>query len=237
MNNKKSNIKKRNWAFIIYPTKAQLDNIGSTYDGSSGYGTLPDDWFDILQQTGLQCAISPLHDKDKLEDGSDKIKKPHYHIISCYSGPTSFNVVKGLCDSLNAPIPQALEQIRGYYRYLTHKDNPDKAQYSETEIKTINGFNISDYVELTRSEVNEVKRQIQKIIRNKDIIEYADLLDFLFDNDLLIEYDIASSNTLLFNTYISSRRHRGSQTSEPVVNAVDVDSETGEIIEHGEHSD
>ena len=31
-------------------------------------------------------------------------------------------MVKALTDGFNQPIPQALEQVRGYYRYLTHKD-------------------------------------------------------------------------------------------------------------------
>ena len=120
MEKKKANTKKRNWAFIVYPESA------------------PSDWIQILQQTGLQCAISPLHDKDINADNTPK--KPHYHVIAVYSGPTSFNVVNALCGSLNAPIPQALEQVRGYYRYLTHKDNPEKVQYNDLEIRTINGI-------------------------------------------------------------------------------------------------
>lgn len=120
------NIKKRNWAFVLYPESA------------------PADWREQLQKTGLQCAISPLHDKDMNPDNTPK--KPHYHVILTYSGPTSYNVVKALTDGFNQPIPQALEQVRGYYRYLTHKDNPEKAQYDEREIKTINGFNIADFL-------------------------------------------------------------------------------------------
>ena len=181
-------IKKRNWAFVLYPESA------------------PDDWKDILQETGLQCAISPLHDKDINPDG--ELKKAHYHIILCYSGPTSFNVVKGLTDLLNQPIPQALEQVKGYYRYLTHKDNPEKAQYNDLDIVTINGFNIADYSDLTRSEVNALKIQIQELIRNKEFYEYSDLMDFLCDNGMFTEYDIACNHTLFFDRYITSRRNK-----------------------------
>ena len=104
-------VKKRNWVLIVYPTKNYLDSIGCTYDGSDGYGTTPDNWRDILQKTGCPCAISPLHCNDKNPDES--WKKPHWHVIICYSGPTSYNVVKKLTDSLNAPAPQKLEQIKG----------------------------------------------------------------------------------------------------------------------------
>lgn len=182
------NIKKRNWAFVLYPESA------------------PEDWMDILQQTGLQCCISPLHDKDINPTGEPK--KAHYHVILCYSGPTSYNVVKQLTDSLNQPIPQALEQVKGYYRYLTHKDNPEKAQYSETDIKMINGFDISDFIDLSSSEITSLKIEIQKIIRDNQFFEYSELMDFLLDNDLNVLWQIASNHTMFFDRYITSYKYK-----------------------------
>lgn len=201
---KKVNVKKRNWAFVLYPESA------------------PADWREQLQMTGLQCAVSPLHDKDLNADNT--LKKAHYHIILNYSGPTSFNVVKGLTEQLNQPIPQSLEQIRGYYRYLTHKDNPEKYQYDENEVTTINGFDISEFIEMTKSEVLEIKLRLQRLVRETNIVEYADLLDYIQDNGKKSEYDVASSNTIFFNTYIKSRRY--SVGGKPKV-----DIETGEVIE------
>nr|CDL66621.1 unnamed protein product [uncultured bacterium] len=186
---KGSNVKKRNWAFLVYPESA------------------PVDWQEILQKTGLQCAISPLHDMDL--DPTGEPKKAHYHVIACYSGPTSYNVVKSLTDALQCPIPQPLEQVRGYYRYLTHKDNPEKHQYSEMDIKTINGFSILDFVELTKTEVLTIKRELQSLIRDCDFTEYSDFMDFLLDNGFTEQYDVASSNTYFFEKYISSRRNKG----------------------------
>ena len=181
-------VKKRNWAFVLYPESA------------------PENWQEMLSKTGLQCAISPLHDLDI--DPTGEPKKPHYHVIACYAGPTSYNVVKGLTDALNAPIPQALEQVRGYYRYLTHKDNPEKAQYDEHDIKTINGFDIMDWVELSKSEVLSIKRELQTLIRESDILEYSDFMDLLQDSNMTSQYDVASSNTYFFEKYISSRRNK-----------------------------
>ena len=128
------NMKKRNWAFVLYPESA------------------PENWKELLQQTGLGIAISPLHNKDINPTG--ETKKAHYHIILTYDGPTTYNNVRSLTELLGQPIPQPLEQVRGYYRYLTHKDNPEKAQYDEKDIITYNGFNIQDFVELTSSEVS-----------------------------------------------------------------------------------
>lgn len=184
---KSSNIKKRNWAMVLYPESA------------------PSDWKDILSKTGLQFAISPLHDKDFNPTG--EIKKAHYHVILCYSGPTSFNVVKSLCDSLSQPHPQALEQVKGYFRYFSHKDNPEKAQYDESDIQCCNGFNILDYADLTKSEIVQIKIRLQTLIRELGLVEYSHFMDYLLDNELFTEYDIASSNTYFFEKYLSSRRN------------------------------
>jgi hypothetical protein len=188
---KEKSIKKRNWVFVAYPESA------------------PENWRDILRETGLQCAISPLHDRDVDSDG--KKKKEHWHVILCYSGPTSYNVVARLTSSLNASIPQALEQVRGYYRYLTHKDNPEKHQYDERDISFIGGFNIADFVELSKSEVNQIKRALQSLIRTEGFTEYGDLMDYLLDNEMFSEHDIASGHTYFFDKYIASKRYRAEQ--------------------------
>jgi hypothetical protein len=124
-----------------------------------------------------------------------------------YSGPTTYNAVAKFTASLNATVPQALESVRGMYRYFSHKDNPEKYQYDESDITAINGFNIADLIELTKSEVNEIKMNILKLVRDVDITEYSGLVDFLIDNEMLTEYDVVINNTLFFNTYITSRRH------------------------------
>lgn len=181
-------IKRRNWAFILYPESA------------------PDNWTDILIQTGLPFAVSPLHDKDINPDG--EVKKPHYHIILCYAGPTTYDCVYKIThDDLGQTVPQPLEQVKGYYRYFTHKDNPEKYQYDDSDIKSYNGFNISDYCELTRGEVLRIMKDLQLLIISEKIYEYCDFCDFLLDYCLESEYDVAVSHTLFFDKYITSRRH------------------------------
>ena len=117
-----------------------------------------------------------------------------------------------------------MEQVR-YYRYLTHKDNPEKAQYDEKDIQTLNGFDIRDFVEMTKSEVNAKIRIIQKMIRELDFLEYADLLDYLQDEDELAdEYDVAINHTILLNTYIKSRRYKRERcqgSAKPTCKALD----------------
>lgn len=181
--------KKRYWAFVLYPESA------------------PENWKELLQQTGLSIAISPLHDKDL--DPTGLPKKPHYHIILCYDGPTTFNNVKAnITEPLGQPIPIGLEQVRGYFRYLTHKDNPEKYQYNEKDIETINDFDIDNYNDLSKSQINVILIETQKLINCYNITEYCDLLDLLLSLEKYSYLDVAMNHTILFNTYITSRRNK-----------------------------
>jgi len=191
MKEKTKVVKKRNWAFVLYPESA------------------PEDWIDILQKTGLPFAVSPLHNKDLNADEEEK--KAHFHVILCYSGPTSFSVVKRLTDSLNCPIPQALEQIIGYYRYFTHKDNPEKVQYSESDIFRGNGFNILDYSELKAGEKEKIKKQLIGIIRERQLSEYSDFINMLIECGTDEEFSVASNNTYFFDKYLTSIRNKSKQ--------------------------
>ena len=184
----KEYLKKRNWAFVVYPESS------------------PENWLEILRQTGAPIAISPLHDKDVNADENEK--KAHYHVIICYSGPTTLNTVKKLTDSLNAPQPIALEQVRGYYRYLTHSDNPEKYQYDPKDIKLLNGFSITDFVELTKSEVAKIKRELLEFIDVNFVYEYSDFIDMLRFDENSEKFDIASNHTFFFNAYLRSKRHK-----------------------------
>ena len=181
-------IKKRNWAFVLWPDSAPIE------------------WRDILQETGLMFAISPFHDKDLNPDGSPK--KPHYHVIMCFDGPTTFNNACSIAKRVGANTVQPLEQIRGYYRYFTHIDNPEKYQYNDKDITTINGFNINNYIELTYSEINNLLFQIQYIIKDKKITEYSELCDLLHESDSKELWEIAISHTTFLDRYITSRRYK-----------------------------
>lgn len=182
------NTKKRNWCAVAYPESA------------------PDDWLDILRATGLPIAISPLHDKDVEGDGITP-KKPHWHIIMSWPGPTTFAVAKKLTDSIKATIPQALESIRGNYRYFTHKDDPDKAQYNDCDIQLVNGFNVQDFVEMTKSEVLQISKQLLRTIQDQGFVEHSHFMDWLMENGTPEEFDVARSSTYFFATYLTSRRN------------------------------
>lgn len=184
-------IKKRNWGFVIYPE------------------SLPENWMDILMQSGLPLAISPLHDKDVNPDGTPK--KPHFHVIAIYGSPTTFNNVKTLTDRLNAPIPIFLDQVRGMYRYHIHQDNPEKFQYDDKDRILLNGFSILDFCELTKNEVLQIKKKMVAVIKENQLCEYSTFVDFVMEHYTDTEFDVVSNNTFFFDKYLTSCRHSSPQ--------------------------
>lgn len=186
---KLSNQKGRAWAFVIYPE------------------SMPDNYFELLEKTGLPFAISPLHDKDL--DPTGKPKKPHYHVMCYYDNTTTKkNVKENVCDLVNGTIPIKLESMRGMYRYHLHLDNPDKYQYDDRDRTFINCFEVSKVSELTSTEVTKLIKELQTLIIDNDITEYSDLMDLLLHDDLVNMYDVAQKHTIFINTYITSRRHK-----------------------------
>lgn len=181
--------KGRNWAFVVYPE------------------SLPVNWQDIILETGLPMAFSPLHDKDVNPGGESK--KPHYHVICYYENTTTQkNVKENVTDRLNGTIPIKLESMVGMYRYHLHLDNPEKHQYDDRNRMFFNGFDVNKVDSLTYTEVGKILTELQSLIRREHILEYSDLLDILQDNDMLNALDVARNHTMFLNTYITSRRYK-----------------------------
>lgn len=180
--------KERYWTFVLYPESS------------------PEDWKEYLQQTGVQWAISPLHDKDKNPDG--EVKKAHYHIVGFWSGPTTYERVYEITQDLNCPIPQRVMQPIGAIRYLTHKDNPEKYQYDEKDIQCINGLDLADINGLTKTMVKDLKRAIVHLARDLKITEYSSMYDWLDENDMRDMMDVFSNHTMFFNAYFKSKHFR-----------------------------
>lgn len=178
-------IKKRNWGGVVYPESA------------------PVDWKEILTIKGLTWACSPKHDQDV--DPTGDPKKEHYHIILSFPGPTTDKTVNDIMKELNQPIAIPLESVRGYYRYFTHMDNPDKFQYDPKDIELYNGFDVTEI--LNNFEVTKHMQAIQKYIMDNNVTEYAVLMDMLFTTEQFDLWQVASSHTLFFQAYIGSKRN------------------------------
>lgn len=181
------NSKERYWTFVVYPE------------------SVVEDWKEQLQQLGLQCAISPLHDKDINPTG--ELKKAHYHVLVCFNGPTTYNKVLSITESLKGTIPQRVLSCKGIIRYFTHEDNPEKYHYNSEDITVINGLDLKSFNDLTSTQVLHIKKEIIKTINVNKINNYFTLVNlYAYDTSMNDFFQVVSSNTIFFTNYIKSRK-------------------------------
>ena len=175
------NSKNRHWTFIVYPDSANPD------------------WINILIETGLPFAISPLHDKDKNPTGEDK--KEHYHVVVTYDGPTTYKSVnENICELIGSTIPKRVLSLRGIYRYLAHLDNPDKYQYDPKDIREYNSF----HVDMTETELVTKLADITCDIQTFDIRNYWDLVKHYLDIADMDYFRVVQSHAFYFSKIIDS---------------------------------
>ena len=166
----------------------------------------PIDWLDRLTKTMLRACVSPRHDKDLKEDGSGEFKKPHYHIVLCFEGPTTYNnalSIAKFCVGSNIVLP--CYSVRGSVEYFIHLNQEDKAQYDPKDYIFINGFNINDYLNISPEEEKQYKIELINLIRNHKFIEYSEVADYLIDNEMFDLFYVFSNHTIFYNSYLKSK--------------------------------
>lgn len=129
-----------------------------------------------LAEEHLTFAVSPIHDKDLEDDGS--LKKAHYHLLLAYSSATTLNNIRRWFNACGMPESE-LHSVRvcasgvGYFRYLTHKDNPEKIQYDVNDIRV---FNDSD--ELFKKFSKTASEKIDDLVRIFQIVDELNTISF-----------------------------------------------------------
>ena len=121
-------VRNRNWGTVVYDESCNPDYLR------------------IIEESGVQAVVSPLHDKDKVSDDSQEFKKPHRHIIFKFSGMKSRKQVKEFISAFGGVGAEDIKSMPGSVQYLWHMNSPDKAQYSMDDCICINGFDIARYM-------------------------------------------------------------------------------------------
>lgn len=141
---KRAGSRTRNWAFIMYPDSA------------------PENWKEIFNELHIQAAVSPLHDRDENPNG--EIKKAHWHVVLCFENNKTENQVREISKMVNGTEVKMVQSLVGMLRYLTHRDNPEKAQYDDKDIITFGGLDVAKII-LTSSD---------KVLMLEEIFDWID---------------------------------------------------------------
>ena len=178
-------LKSKYFCCILYPDS-------STYD--------VDKVIKSLAEEHLTFAVSPIHDRDIEDDGA--LKKGHYHLLLAYSSATTLNNMRAWFKACGMPESE-LHSVRvcasgvGYFRYLTHKDNPEKAQY---DVKDIRVFNDSDelfkkFLKTASDKTDDLVRIFQ-IVDELNTISFHSLIQYLMLNERDLFKMLTSSSAL-----------------------------------------
>lgn len=104
---------------------------------------------------------------DRLEFLVPFFKKPHYHVIIDTQKPTTAHNVRRRVNryfGIKIPQVQILKDVFGMYQYFPHTSyeavKAQKRPYAESDIVTLNGFDIADYETLDASAYNALATKI-----------------------------------------------------------------------------
>lgn len=153
-----------------------------------------------LANQHISFAVSPIHERDIKEDGSPK--KPHYHFLVAYPNATTLNNFKSLFEicglqKSDLHVVQLCYSGVGYFRYLTHKDNPEKAQYDDNEIRIFNDYNgIFEKFQKTEKDKTNNLIRIFQLVDELDTISFHTLMQYLMLNEVELFKMITSSSAL-----------------------------------------
>lgn len=186
------NVKSRYWTILVYPESA------------------PEDWEDIL--AGLTYCYK-LHDHDVVKS-TGELKKTHFHVVLAFDGPTTYNVVKELTDSLKSPIPKAVRSLRGMIRYLIHADQPNKYQYKREDIVSVGmdaeieqAFKPKKTDDEKKMDRVSIWKRVMDIVNDQHLTSWKQVdavLDKLNDPDLI---DYAANHAYLVTQHLNENWH------------------------------
>lgn len=179
----------RNWNIIVYPDSA------------------PADWREYMDSLQIEWVESPLHDRDVNADG--EVKKPHWHLLLMFGGVKTYEQVCEVIAPLNCPIPKKCLSAKGSVRYMAHLDNPEKFQYSISDIKAHGGVDLAELLRPSSSERYAIIREMCDFVRNNGITEFQDLMDYAMAEKFDYWFPLLCDNSAyVVGQYIKSQRHR-----------------------------
>lgn len=180
----KKDTRVRNYATVVYPE------------------SVVDNWIDILSDLHIPIFISPLHDRDINPTGEPK--KAHYHVVFMFEGKKSIEQIKLITEQIKAVGQEPISSIRGYARYLCHLDNPEKAQYNQSDVKCLGGADYSAVIGLPTDKYKAIK-EMMEYCKEYNIYSFAHLLELAAEEHYDWYRVLCDNGTMVMEKYLKSR--------------------------------
>ena len=183
------------YTFLSYPESSDIEQIKIALDSAN--------W---------DYEISPLHDKDKNADGTEK--KPHYHIIVGFRRKVpEYKDFKSYIKDVGGVVPPYNEcivhDIEELDKYLPHDESCESAEgkaiYNEEDIFRSETWDVSSYITYTdkrEKKSQKAKESLREIIIycSKTKCSFSELVDnFVEDGETL---GVIMTNAYAISQYI-----------------------------------
>lgn len=178
----------RNWTVVVYPESA------------------PENWREYMDELQIEWVESPLHEFDTNATG--ELKKAHWHLLLMFGGVKTYEQVCEVIAPLNCPVPQKCLSAKGCVRYMAHLDNPEKHQYSVSDIIAHGGVDLAELLRPSSSERYAYIREMLIFVKENGITEFKELLDYAYAERFDDWFPLLCDNSAyVVGQYIKSNRH------------------------------
>lgn len=178
----------RNWTVVVYPESA------------------PENWREYMDELQIEWVESPLHEFDTNATG--EVKKAHWHLLLMFGGVKTYEQVCEVIAPLNCPAPQKCLSAKGCVRYMAHLDNPEKHQYSVSDIIAHGGVDLAELLRPSSSERYAYIREMLIFVKENGITEFKELLDYAYAERFDDWFPLLCDNSAyVVGQYIKSNRH------------------------------
>lgn len=160
----------------------------------------PSDLADFCNTLDFPAAFA-LHDRDLYDrsdmlkakkDGRDfdeslvgQTKKPHAHLLLSFSSLKAHAQVAEqlelIRDRVNGWLEKTIDTV-GAQAYLLHINNPEKVQYTASDLHLFGGFDFSPQRKMNAEERQALVPELVRFIREQGISSYATLCEYVCYN-------------------------------------------------------
>jgi hypothetical protein len=153
-------------------------------------------------------AIDDSHkrvSRDWLPPRVGELKKPHYHVICRFDYSLTMADALGKLDlaGISLAYIERVNSEDSYIRYLCHLDNPEKYQYSMTDVVSVGGYDSSALWALSSGDKLELDGRLWSLA--KDCSTFADLASSVQkQDDWQLWFHLKGSQSF-WNNFIRSR--------------------------------
>lgn len=181
-------LRSNTWTFCVYPDDS-----------------LPDDYLTIINNFGIPCLLSPIHDSDVNGNGMEKKKHIHVMLYFGKGANKSYKQVMKYVEKLHGCPAEVVHNSVGMIRYFVHRDNPEKFQYKVEDLKSFFGFEYLQAFENNATDENRLFSFLEDFCEDNQIYNYYQLTLYLKNHCLVNELNFLRRHSMHMRYFLTDK--------------------------------